>query len=202
MTDPSNKGERVVPLMWQYDPRDLACHLARYTFALQFCQHKVVLDAACGVGYGSQILSYVADDVTGIDLSMDAIEYAQDHHDTSRTAFVLGDVRDLIYVGEGVFDVVVSFETVEHLEEPEAFIEEVASVLDDDGVFIVSAPENSGSIHHVKDYTKQELHDLLSLAFDMENASYYCQGPTLEIVYDGTPIWGHPTHIFVCYKGG
>jgi 2-polyprenyl-3-methyl-5-hydroxy-6-metoxy-1,4-benzoquinol methylase len=202
MPDPSNKGERVVPMMWQYDPRDLACHLARYTFALQFCQHKVVLDAACGVGYGTQILSYVADDVVGIDKSRDAIEYAQDHYDGPRTEFVLGDVRDLIWVGEGVFDVIVSFETVEHLEDPKPFIEEVASVLDDEGMFIVSAPENSGSIHHVKDYTKQELHDLLASEFDMGIADYYCQGPTLEIEFDGFPIWGHPTHIFVCYKGG
>lgn len=202
MPDPSNRGERVVPLMMQYDPRELACHMARYLFALQFCRYKMVLDAACGAGYGTQILSYVAVEAIGIDISRDAIEYAIDHYDTPRTAFVLGNVQDLIRVGEGIFDVIVSFETIEHLQTPEVFVEEVASVLDDDGIFIVSAPENSGSIHHVKDYTKQELYELLAREFDMEKATYYCQGPTLEIIYDGLPTWAHPTHIFVCYKGG
>ena len=115
--------------------------------------------------------------------------------------FVEGDVKDLIWLGEGIWDVIVSFETVEHLEKPEEFIQEVASVLDDKGIFVVSAPENSFSQWHKREYDKQALHDLLAVAFDMEKARYYCQGPTLEIIYGGRPIWGHPTHIFVCYKG-
>lgn len=202
MPDPSNKGERVVPMMWQYDPRDLACHFARYVFALQFCQYKMVLDAACGAGYGTQLLSYVAKYVTGIDKSRAAIEYAQDHYDGPRTAFVLGDVGELVWMDKATVDVAVSFETIEHLEKPEAFVEEVAVILKDGGIFLASAPENSGSIHHKKDYTKEDLRDLLGLAFDMDKARYYCQGPTIEIIYDGNPTWKHPTHIFVCHKGG
>src|SRR5262245_34302247 len=49
-------------------------HKQRYEWAANYCQGKTVLDAACGTGYGSEILRQSgAAKVIGVDLALDAI---------------------------------------------------------------------------------------------------------------------------------
>lgn len=191
-------GERVVPGVMD-DARDLQAHLARYVaFMHPFCTHKIVLDAACGTGYGTQILSWAATHVWGIDIEPAAIEYGMEMYQTENMSFVIGDVTDMPFP-EGMFDVVVSFETIEHLSEPEKFVDEVWRVLRPNGVFIVSAPEQSGSAWHSRDYNDEELEALL-LRFP--HRQYYGQGFGLEhtIVKGVIPNTAHDTHLYVAYK--
>lgn len=191
-------GEQVIPEEMSFDPRELQAHLARYVWALEFCQGKMVLDAACGAGYGTMLLSWVAKCVWGMDLSKACIEYAEEKYRTSRTLFTQHDLLDEI--ATAFFDVVVSFETIEHLSLPGKFLHNVYAALRPGGLFIASAPENSGSKWHVQDYTKSQLFGLLSTTFGMAGARYFVQGPRLEIVEDGKPTWEHPTHIFIVRK--
>lgn len=191
-------GERVVPGVMD-DARDLQAHLARYVWAMHpFCTHKTVLDCAAGVGYGTQILSWAAETAFGLDIEPAAIEYADEMYSTDNTSFHVGDVTDMPFP-EGMFDVVVSFETIEHLKEPEKFVDEVWRVLRPNGVFIVSAPENSGSIWHVCDYDDEALESLL-LRFPRRE--YYGQGFGVEhtIVRGVIPNTAHDTHLYVCRK--
>ena len=191
-------GEQVIPEEMGFDPRELQAHLARYVWALGFCQGKKVLDAACGVGYGTMLLSWVAKSAWGMDLKKECIEYAEKKYQTPRTLFTVGDV--LSGFATSFFDVVVSFETIEHLDLPGRFLHNVYEALVHGGIAIISAPENSGSKWHVQDYTKEQLRDLLATVFKMDDARYFVQGPRLEIVENGVPIWEHPTHIFVVRK--
>lgn len=191
-------GEQVIPEEMSFDPRELQAHLARYVWALQFCQGKKALDAACGAGYGTQILSYVAKSAWGMDRSAECIEYAEKKYSTPRTLFTQGDV--LNGFATNFFDVVVSFETIEHLDLPGKFLHNVYDALVPGGLFIASAPENSGSTWHVCDYTREQLGGLLGTVFKMDEARYFCQGPRLEIVENGAPLWEHPTHIFIVKK--
>ena len=191
-------GERVVPGVMD-DARDLQAHLARYVaFMHPFCTHKIVLDAACGTGYGTQILSWAADSAFGIDIEPSAIEYAEEMYATDRTTFVIGDVTKMPFPDK-MFDVVVSFETIEHLKEPEKFVDEAWRVLADDGVFIVSAPENSGSVFHRAEYSADGLAALLGAFPERE---YYGQAFGLEhtIQKGVVPHSEHDTHIFVAKK--
>jgi 2-polyprenyl-3-methyl-5-hydroxy-6-metoxy-1,4-benzoquinol methylase len=192
-------GEQVIPEEMGFDPRELQAHLARYVWALEFCQGKNVLDAACGVGYGTMILSWVAKKVWGMDLSWECIEYARQRYLTPRAAFVQSDV--LKPLGLHYYDVVVSFETVEHLDLPGKFLHNVYEALKPGGILIVSAPENSGSKFHAQDYTREQLRVLLATVFNMETTRYFTQGPRMEIVEDEDPLWEHPTHIFIVKKG-
>jgi len=48
-------GERFLP--WMEDPIINYEHLHRYAFACEFVKDKVVLDIACGEGYGSTMLA-------------------------------------------------------------------------------------------------------------------------------------------------
>jgi SAM-dependent methyltransferase len=134
-------GERVVP--GQVTDDLWSEHFARYAFARRYMEYQRVLDAGCGTGYGSAELSQTAN-VTGVDVSSDAIEYA------STTYYPLvGDLRFLIAsctalpFTAAAFDVVVAFEVIEHLADYHAFLDESARVLTRDGLFIVSSPNKT-----------------------------------------------------------
>lgn len=115
-------------------------HINRYAFVLSYVSSKVVLDVACGNGYGTELISKTADLVVGVDVSRDALTYAMNHYGkTHNTEFVLADARNLPFQGS-TFDTVVSFETIEHLVYPEVFLQEIRSILKLCGKLIVSTP--------------------------------------------------------------
>ena len=130
--------ERLIPgtAGWRlYIPE----HRQRYEFFARACAEKSVLDAACGVGYGTRILAEAgAASVLGVDLSEDALTIARQQFAHPRAEFARRDVADLD--GLGPFDLVVSFETIEHVTEPERFMRAVRSVIADHGLFVCSTP--------------------------------------------------------------
>lgn len=141
-------------------------HLCRYKYAKQFVKGKRVLDAACGSGYGSKMLAEKAESVIGIDISEETIQYACDNYLTSNVEFMVGSIEKLPFE-DNFFDVVVSFETIEHVNEQiqNSFLKEIKRVLKDDGILIMSTPdkklftdERSGkpSEFHVKEFYKED----------------------------------------------
>jgi SAM-dependent methyltransferase len=129
--------ERIVPD--ETSPGIVALHLKRYEFARSWCGERIVLDAGCGVGYGTAHLAEVAASVVGVDRDEDAISYARERYARPNVEFRAGDLLDLDAAGDS-FDVVCSFETIEHLDDVEAFLAEAVRVLRPDGVFLVSTP--------------------------------------------------------------
>ncbi len=129
--------ERIVPDETAHGI--VAIHLKRYEFALPYCAGREVLDAACGVGYGSAALARSAARVVGADVDAEAIEYARDRYGAPNVEFVVADLLAPPFE-DASFDVVVSFETIEHLRAPELFVRHVARLLRGDGVFVVSTP--------------------------------------------------------------
>ena len=121
-------------------------HLARYMLARRYVPQAggLVLDTACGLGYGSAILASGAPTarIVGMDASAFAIDYARANFSPQllNLEFCEGDVCQLGNFADGSVDLVVSFETVEHLREPEVFLAEVKRVLKPGGVFIGSVP--------------------------------------------------------------
>ncbi|HEY2374031.1 MAG TPA: class I SAM-dependent methyltransferase [Gaiellaceae bacterium] len=92
-------------------------HWRRYEFALeQFPSRAAVADLACGTGYGSILLSRKASRVVGVDIDAAAIAAARRRYRRQRCVeFVLEDLRD--FECDSEFDVIVSFETIEHFDE-------------------------------------------------------------------------------------
>ena len=129
--------ERIVPA--RVSPGILALHLKRYDFARRWCERAEVLDAACGVGYGSAHLAEVADRVVGLDRSAEAIAEARSEYARPNVEFVEGDLLELPFPARS-FDVVCAFEAVEHLDDQRAFVREAARVLRRDGAFLASTP--------------------------------------------------------------
>jgi SAM-dependent methyltransferase len=148
-------------------------HWARYAFASAFARGKRVLDAACGEGFGSALLAHTAREVTGLDVSAQAVAHAQARYgDAVNLRYVQGDCTKLD-LAEASFDLVVSIETLEHVAAQEAMVAGFARVLDKDGVFIVSSPDKhtysdlSGfrNEYHVRELYRDELLALLGAHF-------------------------------------
>jgi 2-polyprenyl-3-methyl-5-hydroxy-6-metoxy-1,4-benzoquinol methylase len=163
---PSYGGERMtdgIDYGWQM--RD---HVARYHYVKAACQGLRVLDAATGSGYGADILrSGGAREVVAVDRDERAIGYARERYGTQGISWRSCDAEDMPFEAE--FDVVVSFETIEHLPRPEQFVRECRRALKPGGLYIVSTPLNLGgpycSIHHTIEYSPSEFAQLLSRHF-------------------------------------
>ena len=138
MTPPDQ--ERMVPGEANEDL--YAEHVVRYQFALNLVQAKSVLDCACGVGYGSALLAQQATWVLGVDNAPPAIARARAKYPATNLRYALGDAHSLP-LRDCAVDVVVSFETIEHLAEPERFVHEARRVLNDQGLFLVSTPNTA-----------------------------------------------------------
>ncbi len=163
-------GERVVP--GQTDPDLMNEHLARYCFAEALAGQKRVLDAGCGLAYGSARLARRAQDVFALDNAFDPLAQVRAQHESERVRFVQGDVTSLPFP-PGSFDIVVAFEVIEHLEDWQGFLAEVERVLAPHGQFIVSTPNrlyyaetrSEPNLYHVHEFDYQEFQSELRKFF-------------------------------------
>jgi len=123
----------VHPYVW-------ADHIHRYKWASQFAK-GVVLDFACGVGYGSTYIleSPLVKKYIGADLSFEAIKFASSEYRHSLTDFLTAH-SDHLPFEKCTFDSIICFETLEHLENPEWLLEQFSSLLCEDGILIGSVP--------------------------------------------------------------
>lgn len=132
-------GERFVPGFC--DELLEAEHRERYVFAADYVKGKKVLDIACGSGYGSRILAdRGADEVTGVDLSAEAVSHAKDKFGCSGVTFLTADAESYT---SGRYDLVVSFETLEHLDKRDQFLKNLHKMIKSDGLLIISTPNKA-----------------------------------------------------------
>lgn len=162
-------GERFLPEMQGTIALE---HLHRYALARDFAAGKVVLDIACGEGYGSAVLAGVATRVYGVDIAPDAIAHAKAKYQRSNVEFLTGGCAD-IPLADGAVDLVVSFETIEHHTEHEEMFAEIKRVLRPGGLMIMSSPDkreyteraNHANAYHVKELYAEEFQRLAERYF-------------------------------------
>jgi SAM-dependent methyltransferase len=150
-------------------------HIQRYRFSLSYCKNKTVLDAGCGVGYGSSYLaSNGAKAVVGVDISDVALSEAESKFKKPNLTFKKGDVQALDRLAPiETFDIVINFENIEHLKNADQFVRSASAV---SSMLITSSPNGAVSSvtsagqlanqFHVKEFTESELRALLSPHFD------------------------------------
>jgi SAM-dependent methyltransferase len=151
--------ERFVPEEMRGDLIE-AEHLSRYWWAAQLAAGRRVLDAGCGTAYGSRILAEAgAPEVVGIDIVGEVIEAVKPGLPPS-IHLVEGDVRELPF-RNGEFDLVVCFEVIEHLDDPQRALDELARVTSEKGILAVSSPNRDvylpGNPHHRHEFIPEEL---------------------------------------------
>ncbi len=168
-------GERFIPGI--KDDKLKIEHYQRYLSVRALVKDKVVLDIACGEGYGSDILSSAAKKVIGIDIDGDVIEHAGKRYAHRDNLQYLQGRAENIPLEAASVDVVVSFETIEHMTEQSqyTFLDEIERVLKKDGSLIISTPNKAiysdryqyKNEFHVKEFYHDEF-----LAFLREKFAY------------------------------
>lgn len=133
-------GERYTPALDQ--PEMSYEHWHRYLFAEDFAVGKTVLDIASGEGYGSAYLARTAASVLGVDIDGTSVDHATSTYRHSNLEFRRGEANAIPVDQEHVFDLIVSFETIEHLDsgQQQGFLVEIERLLKPDGIAIISTP--------------------------------------------------------------
>ena len=147
-------------------------HVHRYAFARELVAGLRVLDAACGEGYGAALLADRAAAVTGVDLSAATIAHAGERYPAPNLEFRQADCLDLP-IEDASFDAIVSFETLEHLENHDRLLEEFRRVLKPDGFLLISTPDKAvytetlgnENEFHVAELYRTEFESLLNRFF-------------------------------------
>jgi hypothetical protein len=149
-------------------------HWHRYAFARGLASGRRVLDAACGEGYGSAMLADVAASVLGVDISEETVAHARSRYGGSPGLdFQVADASALDALPDANFDLIVSFETLEHLHAQEALLDGFARLLAADGVLLLSTPDRRtysdlpgfSNEHHVRELYREEFEALLAPRF-------------------------------------
>lgn len=143
-------------------------HKAVYEFIIKYCRKKIVLDAGCGQGWGSALIAKVAKKIIGIDSDEASLKIARDKFTFNNLLFQKDNLEHLDSVKEKL-NVIICLQTIEHLNNPNKFLEKVVKLLKANGVLILSTPNKMSdhipSPYHVKEYSATEIKKLLSNYF-------------------------------------
>ena len=148
-------------------------HRKAYEVAALFTADKAVLDFGCNNGYGTNILAAKTADVIGIDVSQAAIDSATQQYVRSGLRFMCVDGGTLPF-SDGEFDVVTSFQVVEHLTDPDAYLKEIKRVLRPSGILLLTTPQAAIRLDpgmkpwnpfHVREYRAHELESQIARHF-------------------------------------
>lgn len=155
----------------QFQGRIAYEHLHRYAICCDRVSGKRVLDLACGTGYGTALIAQAGADVTGVDISAQAVREAKRRYGKLGAKYMTADCYDLPFE-DGVFDVVVANEMIEHVEDHDGLIKEARRVLGPGGLFLVSTPNKPvynrykpPNIFHVSEMDIPEFQRLLGRHF-------------------------------------
>lgn len=164
-------GERFIPGLTAANVEE--DHLRRYRNLLPEVSGKRVLDIACGIGYGSEMMAKVATCVVGADIDGESVLLARSRYGSKNCRFVQASAENLPF-SNGSADQVVSFETIEHLKRPEKFLEELRRVLIPDGLAVISTPVKKSELidkFHQQEFTPTEFIRLVSRYFTVERVT-------------------------------
>ena len=149
--------------------------LLRHEFAYAVARDRLpadarVLEVGCGAGYGSAQLAERAAEYVGLDVDAATVAAATRDHASERCRFERYDGVRLPFEAAR-FDAAVSFQVVEHVADDVAFLAELARVLSDAGVLVLSTPNRLTRVepgrrpwnrYHVREYAPDELRDRLA----------------------------------------
>jgi ubiquinone/menaquinone biosynthesis C-methylase UbiE len=165
-------GERFTPEC----VREIAYeHWHRYAFALSLVKDKRVLDAACGEGFGAALLAGDARDVLALDIDSESVTHATRRYEAKENLrFAQADVTQLDHLPSASFDVIVSYETLEHVLQQTQMLKGFARLLKPDGMLLLSTPDKknytdaTGMInpHHLRELYADEFQALISAHFN------------------------------------
>ncbi|MFQ5453208.1 MAG: methyltransferase domain-containing protein, partial [Candidatus Zixiibacteriota bacterium] len=175
----TNSGERLIPDEYKQSPQEYLiylCHLETYRYAFEYVAGKFVLEVGCGTGYGTHMLSERCRSIIGVDISREAVEYAVKNYSNPNLEYkVIPSIeKSPLPFESNLFDVVVSFQVIEHINEAGTCLQEIHRVLKPGGTVIIATPDRSTRLFpfqkpwnafHVHEYSDAELTELIHIFF-------------------------------------
>lgn len=168
-----NTGERHIPdeqITSTDEYYNHIMHIATYSFAANYVKNKEILDYGCGSGYGAQMLSKYAQSVTATDIDKEAVDYARERYYSDNI-----DFKHISELPDKKFDVITSFQVIEHVSNDMEYIRKLKSKLKPNGVLLISTPNKTNrlfnyvqkpwNIYHLKEYSITDLSKLLTKEF-------------------------------------
>jgi len=176
-------GERCVPNKTCH-AQTMSEHLIRYAFATRYAKVGRILDVACGSGYGLKVMGMLGANLSGADVSQEAVDftiellnneermigtiYKINFENEQLDKKLFGHLSDFELIENSKFNLITSFETIEHLNDPNLFLQGIKDCLKDDGRFVYSIPLCNPSKYHKVVYTFLEAYELITKYFDHE----------------------------------
>lgn len=166
-------GERMIVEHYKASPEAYVIyllHVATYRFAEQFTRGKRVLDYGCGSGFGAAQIAQSAAHVVAVDVAEDAVAYARDRFAGGNLEFLSIDPTAPLPFDDASFDVVLSFQVLEHVLDTRNYLSEIRRILAPGGQLVLVTPDRSTRLlrtqrpwnrWHVHEYGKDELRDLM-----------------------------------------
>ncbi len=153
-------------------------HQATYKFSMAYLQGKDVLDYGCGTGYGTAMVADRCNSIVGVDVSAEAITYARQAYSGANVGFQLIDdvTTKPTRFQSGSFDVILSFQVIEHIEDAGKYLLEICRLLKGTGTLIVATPDRDTrlfpwqkpwNLFHLREYNAGTLVSLLSEFFGL-----------------------------------
>ena len=172
----SKSSLRIIP--GKYDSREDYLLYLRHLFAYAFAKdtisgNSLVLEVGCGEGYGTSLLSEHVANIVGLDVDKTAVAHARRKYGSEKCVFTLYDGLKIPYENN-MFDAVVSFQVIEHVQDDANFISEIHRVLKSNGIFMVTTPNRTLRMKpgqkpwnrfHIREYYPDELTQILKRSF-------------------------------------
>ncbi len=146
-------------------------HLLRYALSAPLAKGKRVLDAASGHGFGSVLLLHQeATEVVGVDISEEAVAQSRERWPDPRLIFHAHDLEQLDALELEPFDLITTFETLEHVEHPDKVLKKLKHALNDEGLLVGSVPGETDKLdkneYHLHHFDRHSLEKLLKSEFN------------------------------------
>ncbi len=178
-------GERLTPGGALFGV-DLARHRAAYAYAIGASRGERILDFGSGTGYGTaELADALGREVTVIGLDRVA---ASGSSRRANACFLRADLREIPLAADS-FETILSFQVIEHLEDPSRYLAAIARLLRPDGAAYLTTPNvltsDAANPWHVHEYAADELQATLLEYFEEVEMLGVGIGPRVASYFEG-----------------
>lgn len=132
-----------------------------YEYARPYIHGKKVLDVGCGLAYGTAALAKYASQITGLDYDAAIVHANRETYKSLKNIDFFEDTIPPLNFPDETFEVITSFQFIEHIKQRKFFLQECFRVLKKRGVLLLSTPNNKMSLarnpFHIHEYTFDEM---------------------------------------------